>query len=101
MSETVTSRGTFFPSIGIFGGSGGVGVGIGVTMGPGGGGFLRCERTLFFQNGKVVEQTWQGPDEVLLELPSRVTARRSLIEPHLIGTGERGYAHRDLPIRSS
>jgi hypothetical protein len=62
-SETVASRGAFFPSIGIFGGSGvGVGFGTGVTMAPGAGGeFLRCERTLNFQNGRVVDQVWQGP----------------------------------------
>ncbi|MGZ5123718.1 MAG: hypothetical protein ACXWI0_28040 [Burkholderiales bacterium] len=63
-SETVASRGgAFFPSVGIFGGSGGgVGFGTGVTMAPGGGGeFLRCERTLIFQNGRVVDQVWQGP----------------------------------------
>jgi hypothetical protein len=62
VSETVQSRAAFWPSIGIFGGSGGVGFGTGVTMGPGGGGeLLRCERTLFFQNGRVVEQSWNGP----------------------------------------
>jgi hypothetical protein len=62
-SETVASRGAFFPSIGIFGGSGvGVGFGTGVTMASGAGGeFLRCERTLIFQNGRVVDQVWQGP----------------------------------------
>jgi hypothetical protein len=61
VSETVTSRGALWPSLGIFGGSGGVGIGTGVTMGPGGGELQRCERTLFFQNGRVVDQTWQGP----------------------------------------
>lgn len=62
VSDTVTSRPSFFPSLGLFGGSGGVGIGTGVTMGGGGGGELsRCERTLIFQNGRVVEQTWQGP----------------------------------------
>ena len=62
VSETVTSRPAFFPSLGIFGGSGGVGFGTGVTMGGGGGGELsRCERTLIFSNGRVVEQTWNGP----------------------------------------
>lgn len=62
VSESVASRSSIWPSIGIFGGSGGVGFGTGVTMGPGGGGeFLRCERTVFFANGRVVEQTWQGP----------------------------------------
>ncbi|MEN3354571.1 MAG: hypothetical protein V7640_2729 [Betaproteobacteria bacterium] len=63
-SESVASRGAFFPSIGIFGGSGGVGLGTGVTAGPyGGGEFLRCERTLIFQNGQVVDQVWQGPND--------------------------------------
>ena len=62
VSETVTSHPAFFPSLGIFGGSGGVGFGTGVTMGGGGGGELtRCERTLIFQNGRVAEQTWNGP----------------------------------------
>jgi hypothetical protein len=62
VSETVTSHPAFFPSLGIFGGSGGVGFGTGVTMGGSGGGELtRCERTLIFQNGRVVEQTWNGP----------------------------------------
>ena len=61
-SETVTSRPAFFPSLGLFGGSGGVGFGTGVTMGGGGGGELtRCERTLIFSNGRVAEQTWNGP----------------------------------------
>lgn len=58
------SRSAIFPSIGIFGGSGGggVGFGTGVAVGGGGGGeFLRCERTLIFQNARVSEQTWQGP----------------------------------------
>ena len=61
VSETVAPRSSFWPSLGIFGGSGGVGIGTGVTMGSGGGEWQRCERTLFFQNGRVVEQTWQGP----------------------------------------
>jgi hypothetical protein len=64
VSESVASRASFWPSIGIFGGSGGVGFGTGVTMGPGyGGDFQRCERTLFFDKGRIVEQTWQGPPE--------------------------------------
>ena len=64
VSESIASRGSFWPSIGIFGGSGGVGFGTGVTMGPGYGGELqRCERTLFFENGRVVDQTWQGPGD--------------------------------------
>lgn len=59
VSESYAGGG-WFPSIGIFGGSGGVGVGTGVTMGQGGGELLRCERTLFFRDGRVVEQSWQG-----------------------------------------
>jgi hypothetical protein len=62
-SETVASRASFWPSLGIFGGSGGIGLGTGVTMGPGAGEWQRCERTLFFQNGRVVDQMWQGPRE--------------------------------------
>ena len=60
VSDSVASGPAFFPSLGIFGGSGGIGIGTGVTMGGGGGEFLRCERTLFFESGRVVEQTWQG-----------------------------------------
>jgi hypothetical protein len=63
VSEGAVSRGTLWPSIGIFGGSGGVGVGTGVTVGPGGGELARCERTLVFRDGRVVEQTWQGSAE--------------------------------------
>jgi hypothetical protein len=63
VSEGATSRGMLWPSIGIFGGSGGVGIGTGVTMGSGGGDFARCERTLVFREGRVVEQTWQGSAE--------------------------------------
>ena len=68
VSETTNpSRGgAFFPSLGIFGGSGGVGIGTGVTFGGGGGGaieLMRCERTLIFQEGRVNEQTWQGPPD--------------------------------------
>ena len=63
VSESVASRASIWPSIGIFGGSGGVGFGTGVTMGQGGGEFQRCERTLFFDKGRVVDQSWQGPAE--------------------------------------
>jgi hypothetical protein len=53
---------SFFPSLGIFGGSGGVGLGTGVTFGGGGAAseLYRCERTLIFREGRVQEQTWQG-----------------------------------------
>jgi len=63
VSEGSVSRGTLWPSIGIFGGSGGVGVGTGVTVMPGGGELARCERTLVFRDGRVTEQTWQGSPE--------------------------------------
>jgi hypothetical protein len=59
VSESHTGGG-WFPSFGVFGGSRGVGIGTGVTMGMGGGGIVRCERTLFFRDGQVVEQSWQG-----------------------------------------
>ena len=63
VSESVgPSRAAIFPSIGIFGGSGGVGFGTGVSVGGGGGGeWVRCERTLIFDNARVIEQTWYGP----------------------------------------
>jgi hypothetical protein len=63
VSEGTVSHGALWPSIGIFGGSGGVGIGTGVTMGPGGGELARCERTMVFKDGRVVEQTWQGSAE--------------------------------------
>jgi hypothetical protein len=59
-SESTAPRGRLYPSVGIFGGSGGVGVGTGVTFGGGGGELIRCDRTLVFRNGRVAEQTWQG-----------------------------------------
>ena len=65
------------PSVGIGlggfrGGGGGSGVGVGVggsvpigqgTVGPP----ARCERTLTFREGRLVEQSWIGPDEVCAE----------------------------------
>ena len=46
------------------GGTGGVGIGTGVSVGPGYGGELQhCERTLIFENARVVEQTWRGPED--------------------------------------
>jgi hypothetical protein len=60
VSESAARRGAVFPSIGIFGGSGGVGIGAGASVGPGGIGFVRCERTLIFRKGVVVDQSWQG-----------------------------------------
>ena len=59
VSESV-SGGTWYPSIGVFGGSRGVGVGTGVVMGQSGGEIVRCERTFIFRDGQVNEQSWQG-----------------------------------------
>lgn len=59
-NEATAPGGRIYPSIGLFGGSGGVGIGTGVTIGPGGGELVRCGRTLIFRNGRVAQQTWQG-----------------------------------------
>jgi hypothetical protein len=60
--ESTGSGGVLSPgSVGIFGGSG---VGVGVVLGlpgMGGGDPQRCERTLTFSGGRVVQQTWLGP----------------------------------------
>jgi hypothetical protein len=56
--------------IGGFGGGsrgGGVGVGVGASVPIGEGSVAppsHCERTLTFRDGRLVEQTWLGPDEV-------------------------------------
>jgi hypothetical protein len=64
VNEVNTSRGTFYPSVGIFGGGGNVGVGVGVgTSMPFGSDLKRCERTLVFADNKVVDQSWNGPDD--------------------------------------
>ena len=59
-SESVAPRGRIYPSIGIFGGSGGFGIGTGIGVGPGGGELVRCNRMLVFREARVVEQMWQG-----------------------------------------
>jgi len=61
VSDGTVSRASVHPSIGISGGSGGIGIGTGVMFGSGGGEPARCERTLIFKDGRVEEQTWQGP----------------------------------------
>ena len=64
ISESVGTRGRVSPSIGIGIGSGGaVGIGTGVMFGSAGGEPVRCERTLIFREGRVADQTWQGPRE--------------------------------------
>jgi hypothetical protein len=52
--------------IGGFGGSGHGGVGVGASFPIGGGTEppARCERTLTFRDGRLVEQSWIGPDDV-------------------------------------
>ena len=62
-SETVAPRASVYPSIGIFGGSGGVSIGTGVDVGPGGGELVRCSRTLLFRGDRVADQVWQGDPE--------------------------------------
>lgn len=50
-------------SVGVYGGSGGGGIGASFPlpgMGGGGGEPQRCERTLTFRQGRVVDQLWQG-----------------------------------------
>jgi hypothetical protein len=60
------------PSVGFggFGGSRGSGVGVGVSVPIGQDrpvAVARCERTLTFREGKLVEQSWIGADEVCTE----------------------------------
>lgn len=49
--------------VGVFGGSGGgsgVGVGVGFPFGGSVGSAAMCERTMTFQEGRLVEQSWNG-----------------------------------------
>jgi hypothetical protein len=67
VSEFRRPRGAITPSIGfgVFGGGGGSGVGVGVGVGgsaPIGEDVERCERTLVFDAGQVVDQTWTGSE---------------------------------------
>jgi hypothetical protein len=59
VSQGAVPRGSLWPSIGIFGGSG-IGIGVGVSAGAGRDVTASCERTLIFKDGLVTEQTWQG-----------------------------------------
>jgi hypothetical protein len=52
------------------GGRGGVGVGVGTSFPIGEGSVTppaHCERTLSFRDGRLVEQSWIGPDEICSE----------------------------------
>jgi hypothetical protein len=64
-SESVTTRGTLRPSIGVSAGSGS-GVGIGIGFGTGGSQEIygTCERVLTFRDGRVVDQSWFGPANI-------------------------------------
>lgn len=64
-SESVTTRGTLRPSIGVSAGSG-TGVGIGIGFGTGGSQEIygACERVLTFRDGRVVDQSWFGPANI-------------------------------------
>jgi hypothetical protein len=60
-SAGTATRGSLWPSIGVSAGSGsGVGIGVGVTAGPSHETYVTCERTLIFQEGRVVDQSWLG-----------------------------------------
>ncbi len=62
ISDSVGSRGNSSVGFGIGGGRGsGVSIGTGIMFGSGGGESIRCERTLVFKDGRVDEQTWEGP----------------------------------------
>jgi len=62
-SQQGGGSGTWFPSVGIAGGdaTSSLGVGTGVALNQGAGDPLRCERTLYFKEGRVVDQSWLGP----------------------------------------
>ena len=64
VSESSGARGSSTVGFGVGGGSGGgIGIGTGIMFGSGGGESTRCERTLIFKDGRVNEQTWQGPEQ--------------------------------------
>jgi len=64
VSDSVGSRGSSSVGFGVGGGrGGGIGIGTGSMFGSGGGEPVRCERTLVFKDGRVDEQTWEGPAE--------------------------------------
>lgn len=65
VSEVNRARGVIYPSVGVFGSTGGnVGVGVGVgSSAPFGEELQRCERTLIFAGDRVTEQAWSGPEQ--------------------------------------
>lgn len=60
MSDAAASRSALIPSIGVVASSDGIGLGGNATIGRGRITFVRCERTLVFRDGRVVDQRWQG-----------------------------------------
>lgn len=62
LSEGVSTRSSFWPTIGVSAGSGtGVGIGVGFGTGASRDVPVTCERTMVFLDGRVVDQTWYGP----------------------------------------
>ena len=63
VTEAYERAGSPSVGVGVFGGTGGgggIGVGMGFPFGSGGEA-RRCERTLIFKDGVVVDQNWTGP----------------------------------------
>ena len=71
-SEGNVSRASVWPTVGISAGSG-VGVGVGVGVGAGASREVRatCERTLIFKDGRVTDQTWEGPADFCYQFRKR------------------------------
>lgn len=63
-SQGAVPRTAVWPAIGVSAGSGsGFGIGVGVSAGASRDVAVVCERTLIFQGGRVIEQTWHGPTD--------------------------------------
>lgn len=61
-SESTPSPSGPAVDMGVFGGSGGGGgVGVGINLPIGSPSVVRCERMLYFRDGVVVDQEWNGP----------------------------------------
>jgi hypothetical protein len=62
LSEGSAPRGAMHPLVGLSASSGsGVGIGIGFAPGADRDARITCERTMIFQDARVVDQTWYGP----------------------------------------